>query len=285
MRQFANTHALTTIHVVDQSMYTNLLRLPKLILFGNTERLLRVSRNLSARADLPAALLSLHTTPKTNLLVQDELPNHLHPAVVARQIAVELVRDLVQFPQPGPRHSGKVVMLVVQADVVREQVQHAVIGEGLWRRRKLDFLALFVCLLEGARVLREYVVFGDEVACNRVKRASEERAQDEVAQRFAANVLDKEVVDHELHDDVEGVDAGEGKVVNHHGTQGVEEDLESREERFAGNGVEEPGFEGGGKVSVETIHAERLVVGQVVRLNLDVSPTFKFSTSRYLNIP
>lgn len=220
-----------------------------------------MSRNISTRADFPTTLLPLHAAPKTNLLVQNELPNYLHPAVVAGQIAVELVRNLVQLPQPSPRHSREIVVLVVQADVVREQVQHAIVRERLRRRRKLGFLALLVGLLQRARVLREDVVLGDEVAGNGVQRAGEEGAQDEVAERFAADVLHEEVVDGELHEDVEGMDAGEGQVVDHHRAQGVEEDLEGCEEGFAGDGVEEPGFEGGGKVGVEAVYAEGLVVG------------------------
>jgi hypothetical protein len=245
-----------------------------------------VSRNLSARADLPTTLLPLHTTPKTDLLVKNKLPDHLHPAVMARQIAVEFIRNLVQLPQPGPRHGRKIMVLVVQAHVVREQVQHAVVRESLRRRRKLGFLALLVGFLQRARVLCEDIVLGDEVACDGVQGAGEEGAQDEVAESFAADVLHEKVVDGELHEDVEGVDARQGQVVDHHGTQGVKEDLEGCEERFAGDGVEEPGFEGGGKVGVEAVYAERLVVCEVVGLDLDVSPDLlEIVASRCPNSP
>lgn len=115
-------------------------------------------------------------------------------------------------------------------------------------------------------MLRKDVVFGDEVACDRVQRAGEEGAQDEIAEGFASDVLYEQVVDCELHEDVEGVNAGQRKVVDHHRTEGVEEDLEGGEEGFAGHGVEEPGFEGGWEVGVEAIYAEGLVVGQVVGL-------------------
>ena len=239
----------------------------------NIQRLLRVRRNLCRSADFASTFLSLHTTPKANLLVQNELPDDLHPAVVARQVAVELVRNLVQLPKPSPRNSREVVVLVVQTDVVREQIQHAVVRESLRRRRKLGFLALLVGLLQRARVLCEDVVLGDEVASDGVQRAGEEGAQDEITERFAANVLHEEVVYRELHEDVESVDARERQVVNHHGTEGVEEDLEGCEESFAGDGVEEPGFEGSGKVGVEAVHAEGLVVGQVVRLDMIVRRT------------
>lgn len=42
------------------------------------------------------------------------------------------------------------------------------------------------------------------------------------------------------------MDFGEWDVVDHHGTNGVEEDLEGAEEGFAEKGVEEEGFQGCG---------------------------------------
>lgn len=57
------------------------------------------------------------------------------------------------------------------------------------------------------------------------------------------------------------MDPGQGQLVDHHGPQGVEEDLEGAEEGFAGDGVEEEGFEGGGEVGVEACDAEGFVVG------------------------
>lgn len=167
-----------------------------------------MSRNLSGRADLPTTLLPLHTAPQTDLLVQDELPDNLNPAVVAGQVAVEFVRNLVELPQASPGNGGEVVVLVVQANVVGEQVQRAIVGERLWWRGELGFLALRVGVLLRARVLREDVVLGDEVACYWVKGACQEGAQDEVAESFAADVGHDEVVEGELDGNVEGVDAG-----------------------------------------------------------------------------
>lgn len=217
----------------------------------NIQRLLRVSRNLSASADFPATLLSLNTAPKADFLVQDELPDDLDPAVVAGQVAVELVGNLVELPQTRPGDGGEVVVLVVQTHVVREQVQPAVVGEGLWRRGCLGFLALFlVLLLLRAGVLGEHVVLGDEVAGNWVQRACEERAQDEVSNGLASDVLNDQVVEDELYGDVEGVNAGQRQVVDEHGSQGIEEDLEGSEERFAGDGIEEPSLKGCWQVGV-----------------------------------
>jgi len=115
-------------------------------------------------------------------------------------------------------------------------------------------------------VLCENVVFGDEVACDGVQGASEEGAQDEVAERLTADVLHEEVVDGELHKDVESVNARERQVVDHHWAECVEENLEGREERLAGDRVEEPGLKGGREIGIESIHAEGLVMGEVVGL-------------------
>ena len=121
MRTKADRHAHVIAQAIEQSTKVCGIQLYS-SLPSDIQRLLGMSRNLSARTNFPATLLPLHTAPKTDLLVQNELPNHLHPAVVAGQIAVKLVRNLVQLPQPGPRHGREVMVLVVQADVVREQV-------------------------------------------------------------------------------------------------------------------------------------------------------------------
>lgn len=60
------------------------------------------------------------------------------------------------------------------------------------------------------------------------------------------------------------MDLGHWQGVDEHGSQGVEEDLEGREESLAGDRVEEDGFKGGGQICVETINTQRLVVCQVV---------------------
>jgi hypothetical protein len=91
------------------------------------QRLLHVCGNFCRGTDFATTLLSLHTAPEADFLVQNELPNDLHPTVVARQVAVELIRDLVQLPQPGPGNSREVVVFVVQTHVVGQDVQNAVV--------------------------------------------------------------------------------------------------------------------------------------------------------------
>lgn len=69
-----------------------------------------------------------------------------------------------------------------------------------------------------------------------------------------------------MGEDVGEVDVCEGELVDEHGAEGVEEDLEGAEEGFAEEGIEEKGFEGGGEVGVEAVDAEGFVVGKVVGL-------------------
>lgn len=62
------------------------------------------------------------------------------------------------------------------------------------------------------------------------------------------------------------MDRGEGRAVDEHRSDRVEEDLERAEECLAQDRVEEERFHGGGKVGVKARHAERLVVGEMVGL-------------------
>lgn len=56
------------------------------------------------------------------------------------------------------------------------------------------------------------------------------------------------------------MDGREGRAVDEHGAEGVEQDLECGEEGLAEEGVEEEGLEGGGEVGVETCYADGFVV-------------------------
>ena len=74
------------------------------------------------------------------------------------------------------------------------------------------------------------------------------------------------VIKAELDGEVEERDARERDLVHGHGAHGVEEDLESAEESFAEDGVEEEGFQGGGEVGIEAVDAKGFVVGEMVWL-------------------
>ena len=56
----------------------------------------------------------------------DEPPCDAGPARVAREDVVELGRERLELPQAGPGDGGEVVVLLVEADVVAEDVERAV---------------------------------------------------------------------------------------------------------------------------------------------------------------
>lgn len=176
-----------------------------------------------------------------------------------RQVRIKFLGNPVQLGQPRPRDGREVVVLVVQADVVGEEVQGTVVAERLGHG---DLVPRHPRLRHDLLV---DVVLRNEMPGRRVQRAGEEGRQEEVQQRAESKVArqqgDKGVVEGQLDDDVEGVDPGQGDLVDHHGAEGVEEDLEGAEEGLAEDGVEEDGFEGGGEVCVEAVDTEGLVVG------------------------
>lgn len=183
-----------------------------------------------------------------------------------RQRVVEFLGNLVQLPQTRPRHRREIMVLVVQPDIVREEVQRAVVRERLRRRRQLHgggrrgVTGLWWLPLED-------VVLGDEVASAGVQRAGEERRREKVIEGVPAPHLDEGVVEGKLHDDVEQVDLGDGQLVDEHGSQRIEEDLEGREERLAEDRIEEDGFECSREVGVKAVDAKGLVMREVVRLS------------------
>jgi hypothetical protein len=93
---------------------------------------------------------------------------------VPGEVFVELAGNVAQLVQPGPGDGGEVVVLVVQADVVSEEVEGSVVGEGL---RDLE-LVVDVLLLGGDGLVD--VMLGDEVAGQGVQGAGEEGGEEEV---------------------------------------------------------------------------------------------------------
>lgn len=77
---------------------------------------------------------------------------------------------------------------------------------------------------------------------------------------------DENVIESQLHDQVDEVHPGKGDLEDAHRPDGVKKDLEGAEEGLAENRVQDDGFEGCWQIGVKAVHAERLVVGQVVWL-------------------
>ena len=177
-----------------------------------------------------------------------------------RQRVVKLGGDALDGRQPGPRHGGEIMMLVVKTDVVGEPVERAVVGEGLGDRDAVIRVAR-----RGGDGLVD-VVLCDEVAGERVQAAGEERGEEEVEESVGGGYAQEDKVEGELNDNVEEVNLGKGHAVDSHGTDGVEEDLEGAKEGLAEDRIEQEGLERGRQVGVKAIDAEALVVGKMVRL-------------------
>lgn len=178
---------------------------------------------------------------------------------MTRQRGVEFVRNLPQLGQLGPCHGGEVVVLIVVADVVRQHIQRAVVAVSL---RHWD-VVVGVPSLGGDSLVD--VVLCDEMTSSGVPRSGQERAEQKVQDRFVAvQIRDHGEVKRKLHDEVEEMNPGEGDLEDTHWPDGVEEDLEGAEEGLPQNGVENHGLESGGKVGIQPVHAQALVVRQVV---------------------
>jgi hypothetical protein len=131
------------------------------------------------------------------------------------QDVVELGRERLERGQPRPQHAREVVVLVVVADVVRKHVQGPVVR---------------------VRLLREAVlqaVLRDEVPRERVERVREEGREHEVRERARALRLCHEAVEGELDDKVDAVPHLRRLRAHEARAEGVEEDLEGREDDLA----------------------------------------------------
>lgn len=212
----------------------------------------------TSTANLPASLLPLDSAPQADVLVPDELPKHVYPALVLGEILVEVVRDPVESGQARPRDGWKVMMFVVKTNVVRQHVERPIVRV---RFRQWDLVRRVRSVL--VRLLKN-VVLGDEMACAGMQRSSQEAAHDKVSQRSSTCVLYQGVVKCQLDGNVQEVNLGHRQTVYEHGSQGVEKDLESREKGFTSDGVEEEGLESGWQIGIKAIDAQGLVMGEVV---------------------
>ena len=62
------------------------------------------------------------------------------------------------------------------------------------------------------------------------------------------------------------MDLREWELVDHHGADGVEEDLEGAEKGLSKDGVEEESLERGWEVGVDAINAQGFMMGKVIGL-------------------
>ena len=108
-------------------------------------------------------------------------------------------------------------------------------------------------------------MFGDKVARTWMKGSCEEGAHDQIPQGVGACVLHQKIVKSHLGDDVEDVYSSHGEVVDHHGTDCIENYLERGEKGLSKNGIKEKCFESGWKIRIEPVYSERLMMRQMVR--------------------
>ena len=120
-----------------------------------------------------------------------------------RQIRIKLLGHLVQCGQATPWHGGEIMMLIMQADIIRQQIQRAIVTKRLGQRHSPSRPILTL----DARVRRdaEEIVLGNEVPRAGMQRAGEEGGEDEVVQRVGGCVRDEGVVERDLREDVEEV--------------------------------------------------------------------------------
>lgn len=116
----------------------------------------------SPSTNLPPTLFPLHPAPHPHLLIPYELRNHPDPARMLRQVCIELLGHLMQRRQTTPWNGRKIMVLVVQADVIRQDIQRPVVREG-FRYRRYD--RKIFCAL---RLFLENVMLGDEMSCTGV---------------------------------------------------------------------------------------------------------------------
>lgn len=221
-------------------------------------RLLPVSN--STASNETTTLLALDTAAHANVLIKDEAPDGVAPALVTGQGVVKLVSNVSHSVETGPGDGGEVMVLVVKTDVVGEPVERSVVRKGLGNGD------LVLGVASGGRDGLVDVVLCNEVAGQGVQTSCEEGREQKVEQRVDGGVLEENQIKGYLNDNVEEVDLSQGDAVDGHGSQGVEEDLESAEERLSENRVEEDCLESSGEIGIEAINAEGLVVSKMVRL-------------------
>ena len=151
------------------------------------------------------------------------------------------------------------MVLVVETNIVGESVERAIVRVRL-RERDVGCRAGLVLRLWWRRRPFEHVVLCDEVSRTRVQAAGKKAAHYEIAQGVPAAHSHQRVVECELGCYIEGMRPRERQLVNKHGAKGIEQDLEGAEESLSKDRVEKERLEGGGKVCIQSINTERLVM-------------------------
>lgn len=94
-----------------------------------------------------------------------------------------------------------------------------------------------------------------------MQRAGEKRTDDQINQGADACIPHQDIVEDNLHNDIDKMDPGEGELVDHHWTNGIKEDLKGAEECLPEDRIEEERFECRGKVCIYPVDAEGFMMG------------------------
>mmetsp|Transcript_41269 Transcript_41269/g.82958 ORF Transcript_41269/g.82958 Transcript_41269/m.82958 type:complete len:317 (+) Transcript_41269:219-1169(+) len=148
-------------------------------------------------------------------VVENVAQDDAGPRLALRQVVVELRRNLLHLRKVPPGDVGKVVVLVVVADVVGEHVERAVVGVRL-----------------GLAV--HDVVLGDEVSGGGMYAARKEGRQQEVPHHLEPAQIDHGGVECKLNDPVDDKPFVDGNEIwlYDHWPQRVGKDLAEHEQRF-----------------------------------------------------
>lgn len=209
---------------------------------------------------------SFDTVPQVVDVVEAEAPDDPAPRVDLRQWVVEVSGNSPDLGQFGPSNVGEVMMLVVVADIPGDKIQRAIVGVGLRRYERSIEVAFLRVAVTRFVVLVQHIVFSDKVTGTWVQRASQKGGHDEVGKTVAAPSTQNGVVHGHLVNDVQQMDVGEADLGDEHGTQGIEQDLESSKEHLAQDVGKHDRLQRSRQVCVQVLIAHELVVELVVRL-------------------
>jgi len=163
--------------------------------------------------------------------VKDEVPDDLDPAGVVGQVVVVLGRQLLDLGQLVVGDVGEVVVLVVVANVVQDEVEGPVVGVG-------------------GLALGEDIVLGDKVAGQRVKAQRHQRARNHVDNWLDTPKLEDDEIKCKLRGSVYGLPSSQGLGGLVKWPDGVQDGVQQQPDGLGGRVTEQPCLQPRGDVHV-----------------------------------
>jgi len=196
-------------------------------------------------------LHSLDSTEAPDRRVSEEYPEHMDVGSVVGQV-IELGSDLLQLRQARPRHTRKVVVLDVIADIQVEIVARAVVAVGL--------------LGSGAMATqRKHIVLGEEMSGAGVESHSNERAADEVEEGPARPVHENKNIESDDHGRIGQSPFGDRLRFGEYGTEAILQGLAQDKQHLPPSTVvDQKRLEQRRNIGIDTIDTLLLMVVVVV---------------------